>query len=306
MNWFRNNPLWGGITVALAVVLLLSAAVLWWTKGNFDAEQEQYNATMASLAQLESSNPYPSTANAQQMKTYLQNYRSSLDTFKTELSQHVIPVKPLPPNEFQMHLREALTAASANARLHRVKLPDNFNLGFPEFVAALPSATDAPKLGQELAQIQLLLNMIIEAHVDAIRTFRRASRDAGLASASPASPSPRAAIATSAPKPLERNTVEFAISGSPVSVRRVINDISTATDQFMIIRSLHVKNQRDKGPPRENGTEAAATATPSPTTAENPPPTSTASPPPITALNFIVGNEHLDLSAKVEMVNFAP
>ncbi|HEY2102117.1 MAG TPA: Amuc_1100 family pilus-like protein [Chthoniobacterales bacterium] len=303
MKWVRNNPFWSGIALAIGAAFLIAVGLLWWTKGNFDQARDEYNADMATLRQLEESNPYPSSANVQKMREHLENYRVSLGNLKTELTQHVLPVTPLPPNEFQIHLREALTAINANARIHRVKLPESFNLGFAEFVAALPSSTDAPKFGQELAQIQLLLNLIIEARVDAIRTFRRVPREVS-ATATPVTAPQRGAPAQSVSKPLERNTVEFGISGSPVAVRRVINEICSASEQFFIIRSLHVKNQKDKGPPREIAPENASTPAPgaTPSTAASP----VASPSPMSALNFIVGNEHLDASVRVEMVNFLP
>ncbi len=206
-----------------------------------------------------------------------------------------------------MHLREAMTATAANARGHRVKLPENFNLGFPEYIATLPSTPDAPKLGQELTQIQFLLNIIIEARVDAIKMFRRAPREVNATAASNA-PTPRSALAGSTPTAIERHVVEFAISASPGAARKVINEISAADEQFFIIRSLHVKNQKEKGPPRERGATETANATSNSainTTATAPPsPTSSASPP--AALNFIVGNEHIDVSARVEIVDFTP
>jgi hypothetical protein len=303
VNWFRANPVWGTITLAAGAALLIALGLLWWTKGNFDAEKEQYLADMANLRQLEVSNPYPNAVNVRKMKSYLENYRTSLDKLKTELTRHVLPNTPLPPNEFQMHLREAMTATSANARVHRVKLPENFNLGFPEYIASLPSTPDAPKLGQELTQIQLLLNIIIEARVDAVRMFRRAPHEVN-ATVAPSLPTPRGSIGAIAPKAIERNVVEFAVSGSPVAARKVINEISAADEQFFIIRSLHVKNQKEKGPPRETGTSETANSAPNTPAAARPSPTSSASPP--AALNFIVGNEHIDVSARVEMVNFTP
>jgi len=307
MNWFRANPVWGAITLATAIALLIALGLFWMTKGKFDAEKEQYLASVSNLRQLEASNPYPNDVNVRKMKTYLETYRTSLDKLKTELTRHVLPITPLPPNEFQMHLREAMTATAANARVHRVKLPENFNLGFPEYIAALPSTPDAPKLGQELTQIQLLLNIIIEARVDSIRMFRRAPRELNATAASNA-PTPRGAKAETTPRAIPRNVVEFAISASPVAARKVINEISAAEEQFFIIRSLHVKNQKEKGPPRESG--ASETANPTPNSATNtsatPPPSAAGSASPSAALNFIVGNEHIDVSARVEMVNFTP
>ena len=89
-------------------------------KGRFDAEKEQYLASLSNLRQLEASNPYPNAVNVQKMKTYLDTYRTTLNKLKTELTQHVLPMTPLLPNEFQMRLREAMTATTASARVHRV------------------------------------------------------------------------------------------------------------------------------------------------------------------------------------------
>ena len=305
MKGFGQNRLWSAVTIIVAAAFVIALGLFWWTKGNFDTEKEQYNASVVSLHQLESSDPYPSAANVRDMKTHLENYRTSLNNLKTELAQRVLPVTTLPPNEFQMHLRESLTAVVANARIHGVKLPENFHLAFNEFVSALPSTVDAPKFGQELAQIQLLLNIIIEARVDSIRMFRRVPKEASAAALAPSPGAQRSGATGTTPKPFERNTVEFAISGPPIAVRRVINEIASAHEQFFIMRSLHVKNQKDKGPLRETTPENPPNPTPAPavTTGRTQP---SASPAPVAALNFIVGNEHLDMAARVEMVNLVP
>jgi hypothetical protein len=185
MNWFRENPFWGAFIAIAGGALLVALGLLWWTKSSFQGAMTGYRESAAQQTQLESGNPYPSQANVAKMKTYLDDYKSGLDKLKAELKTHMLPEAPLAPNEFQTRLRQAIGAVAENARSHRVKLPANFNLGFDEFVSALPSPDDAPALGQELAQIQLLLNTIIEARVDAITAFRRIPRS-GAASARPA------------------------------------------------------------------------------------------------------------------------
>ena len=64
---------------------------------------------------------------------------------------------------------------AGKARANKVKLPDKFYLGFDEFAAALPNEAAAPLLGQELAQIEWLLDTLFEARVDALISFRRIS-----------------------------------------------------------------------------------------------------------------------------------
>ena len=298
MNWFRENPFWSAFIVVAGGAVLVALGLLWWTKSSFEEAMATYRESAAEQTRLESGNPYPSQANVAKMKTYLDEYKRALDKLKAELKTHIVPEAPLAPNEFQTRLRQAIGAVAENARSHRVRLPANFNLGFDEFISALPAPDEAPALGQELAQIQLLLNMIIEARVDAITAFHRVPQAASATSAVAAATPPRGPQKPpTGPKLIEQRTVEVSLSASPSAGRKVINQISATNDQFFIVRAVYVKNQKDKGPPRENAGPSAPVSPPNPTGAA---PAAT----PAGPLNFIVGNEHIDLSARVELVNF--
>src|SRR5437660_1263919 len=305
MNWFRENPFWSAFIAIAGGAVLLAAGLLWWTKGSYDDAMAKYRESAAEQTGLESGNPYPSAANVGKMKTYLENYKAALDKLKGELKTRMLTEAPLAPNECQTRLRQAILRIAENARNNRVKLPANFFLGFDEFVSALPSPEDAPALGQELSQVQLLLNAIIEARVDAITAFHRVSHPGKGTAASPApTATPRTSSKTApGPKLIEQRTVEFVISASPAAGRRVINQISADNEQFFIIRAVYVKNQKDKGPPRETAAGAgAAIRLPTPVVPAGVSPAPAATP--AGPLNFIVGNEHIDLSARVELVNF--
>ena len=305
MNWFRENPFWSAFIATAGGALLLAAGLLWWTKGNYADAMAKYRESAAEQTRLESGNPYPSSANVGKMKAHLENYKAALEKLKAELKTRMLTEAPLAPNEFQTRLRQAIIHTAENARNNRVKLPANFFLGFDEFVSSLPSPEEAPALGQELSQVQLLLNTIIEARVDAITSFRRISHPGSRTTASPA---PAATPRTPSkpppgPKLVEQRTVEFAISASPTAGRRVINQISADSEQFFIIRAIYVRNQKDKGPPRETPAGAgAAIPLPTPVAVAGASPVPAATP--AGPLNFIVGNEHIDLSARVELVNF--
>src|SRR5205814_8781227 len=175
MNWFRENPFWGAFIAIVGSLLLLAAGLHWWTKSSYEDAMTKYRESAAEQTRLESGNPYPSAANVGKMKTYLDNYKATLNKLKAELKTRMLTETPLAPNEFQTRLRQAIIHTAENARNSRVKLPPNFFLGFDEFVSSLPSPEDAPALGQELSQVQLLLNTIIEARVDAITAFHRLS-----------------------------------------------------------------------------------------------------------------------------------
>src|SRR5947208_1237955 len=243
MNWFRENPFWSAFITIAGGALLLAVGFLWWTKGSYEDAMAKYRESAAEQTSLESGNPYPSAANVGKMKTYLDNYKAALDKLKGELKTRMLTEAPLAPNEFQTRLRQAIIHTAENARNNRVKLPANFFLGFDEFVSSLPSPEDAPALGQELSQVQLLLNTIIEARVDAITAFHRIPHPGTTTSTGPAAAATARAPLKPPPGPklVEERTVEFSISASPTAERRVINQISAANDQFFIIRAIHVK-----------------------------------------------------------------
>jgi hypothetical protein len=113
---------------------------------------------------------------------------------------------------------------------------------------------------------------------------------------SPAAGRRAAAMKASTPPPtlLQRNIVDLTFKATPAAARKVLNEIANSSGQFFIIRILYVHNEKDKGPPRQR-TEPTPPQAPQ-----------TASPQPGAAapLNFILGNEHIEVSATIEMLRF--
>jgi len=102
-------------------------------------------------------------------------------------------------------------------------------------------------------------------------------------------------------KIIERNVVEATFISTPAAARKVLNQIAGASEQFYIVRLLHVRNEKDKGPPREGASDRAGlVAVASPPTAGSP----ETKPTMATGLNFIVGNEHIEVTAEIEIVRF--
>jgi len=90
------------------------------------------------------------------------------------------------------------------------------------------------------------------------------------------------------PKWVERGIVDLTFMASPSVARKVLNQIASSNRQLYIIRTLHVRNEQEKGPRRESTEADASTAALTPT--------------PSGAIKFIVGNEHIELSARIEMI----
>jgi hypothetical protein len=137
------------------------------------------------------------------------------------------------------------------------------------------------------------MNSLLDAHVDAVTAFRRAPL---LEEHNPSPAGPAATPATAVNKLFQRNVVETTFLSTPSAARKVINQIAAANQHFCIIRVLHIRNEKEKGPPREGAGEAAAASVPAPSPA--------AKTTPAPALNFIVGNEKIETTAKIEIVRF--
>ena len=302
MNWFRENRFLGASLIMFGVCTLGAVWFLFSAKSGWDDAATRFNQTAAELNRLERLAPYPSGENLRKMKAHADDYASALAKLKDELKTRVFPLPQMAPNEFQSHLRLAMTAVADKARANKVKLPDKFCLGFDEFASALPNEVAAPLLGQELAQVEWLLDTLLEARVDTLTSFRRTPlpEEHGTVSPSPASRKP-GAMALAGGKLLERNVVETTFVSTPAAARKVLNQIAGANQQFFIIRLLHVRNEKDKGPLREVAADTAgAIAASSPDPAGSP----GAKPSTATALNFIVGNERIETSARIELVRF--
>ncbi|MGH9810046.1 MAG: hypothetical protein ACRD9W_22815, partial [Terriglobia bacterium] len=208
----------------------------------------------------------------------------------------MFPELPLQPNEFQAQLRLASIALGERAAPNKIPLPANFYLGFDEYATSLPNREAAPPLGRQLRAIEWILSTMIEAHVDTLNSLTRSPLPEEKAAPGPTTPSGASHVAK-APRPavgkkkiVDRASFDVSFSSSAAAARRVFNQISAAKEQFYVIRTLLVRNQVDKGPKRD-GLETAAPPAPGAKAREP-------------GITFIVGTEHIEVAAKIEILKF--
>lgn len=293
MNWFKQNRFLGFLLVALALATVLSGFFLLHEKGAADEARGRLETTINDLTRLRQSAPFPNGANLRKTKAQTDSYRSSLLALVKELKTHMFPRPPLQPNEFQAQLRAAATDVSEQARASKVRLPENFKLGFDEYATSLPNSEAAPRLGRQLRAIEWIVNTIIDAHVDSFNGLSRPPlpEEKSAPAPTPARGAPKAGAL--ADKIVDKTSIEVSFSGSPAAARRVFNAVAAAPEQFYVIRSLRLKNQQDKGPQRGATVETPPVAVPvAPGKAAEP------------AITFIVGTEHLDVAATIEIMKF--
>src|SRR5260370_41555873 len=300
MNWFQQNRWLGTFLVVFGICVLIAGVLFFLARSNWNSARSVFDTAAAERSRLERLDPFPNDANYRKMKILLGNYSAALDKLKEELKTEALPAPPLAPNEFQSRLLQTMLGTTQKARLNKVKFPAIFYLGFDPFVTSLPNSNETARLlGQELSQIQMLINILLDARVDSVTSLQRMPlpEERGVPSAPTPAPTrgqkPASAVVAGS-KMLERNVVDLSFKASPSAARKVLNQIASSSRQFYIIRSLYVRNEKDKGPPREKTAETnpPANAPPAPSQPANAP------------LNFIVGNEHIEISARVEMLRF--
>ena len=303
MKWFQQNRAFGTLLIVFGICALLAVALLYWRWTAWNDARQAFDQVAAERNRLGHLDPFPNDANYRKLQGYLETYSTAVDKFKEALKAEVAPAPSLAPNEFQSRLRQATIATLGRARVNNVKLPDKFQLGFDEFATIMPNTAVTPLLGQELSQIQMLINILLDAKVDSVTSLRRPRlpEERGAAPTPTQSPSPGRRVATAkpggtpVPTLIERNIVDVTFKAAPSAARKVLNEIVSSTGQFFIVRTLYVHNEKDKGPPREKMAGPAPAdsgqATPAQSGAAG-------------SLNFIVGNEHVEVSATIEMLRF--
>jgi len=305
MKSFQQNRALSTLLLVSGICIVLGAALLYWRWSVWSEAKQTFDQATAERNRLQRLDPFPNDANYRKLQGYLERYTAALDKFKDDLKSEVAAEPELAPNEFQSRLRQATLAAQDRARTNNVKLPDKFQLGFDEFARTMPSTAVAALLGQELSQVQMLINILLDAKVDSITSFRRhplSEERRASATPTPEPPPARGRTVVTAVKPggtptpklIERNVVEISFKAAPAAARKVLNEITSSTGQFFIIRTLYVHNEKDKGPPRERTAAPARAATQQPSSGQQA----------AGALNFIVGNEHVEVSATIEMLRF--
>src|SRR6266496_4732839 len=292
--WLQQNRALGTLLIVFGICALFAGVLLYWRWAAWRDARQTFDQAAAERSRFEHLDPFPNDANYRKLQGYLDRYSTALDKFKDELKNGIVPAPPLAPNEFQSRLRQATVATLNRAQTNNVKLPDKFQLGFDEFANALPETAVAPLLGQELSQIQMLINILLDAKVDSVTSLHRAPLPEERKSVLTPPPSPAAGrkvpatkTATPPPTSLQRNIVDVTFKATPAAARKVLNEIANSSGHFFIILTLYVHNQKDQRPPPQRTHPRAPPAPQTPW-----PPPGAAAP-----LNFIVGNEHIENSA---------
>ena len=309
MNWVRNNRFLAGFLAVMLVGIGGLGFLVYSAYGRYSTVDDQYKTQVTELKRLEALAPYPEQANQTKYEELRKSYALAVRDLQTTLASYEpAPENPPPtPLQFQDRLRKAVedTVSSAQAAGVDIVPKEKFYLGFEQYSGTPPDAAATPLLASELNAINDLVAILLKnKHIEALISIKRGPvpGEAGSATAATAPAAPgRPAVPVAAPL-VTKYPIEIAFTALPNSFREILNTI-TSSKRLYVIRAVQIKNQMDKGPARATeptpGTGSANAVSPDPNAAPLP----EKGPP---ALRYVVGQERLDVTLRIELTSVAP
>lgn len=304
MNWVRENKFLTGFFAVLLIGVGVLGYLLYSASGSFTEISDKYDHQAAELKRLQNLKPYPDEENLTKMRAQKEAFVAATSTLRQTLAAHVFPVAPLTQEKFQDNLRASVSKTVEKATAAGVKLPEKFYLGFETYQSSLPKPEAAAPLGRQLQAIEFLVNHLIDDKIGALTALVRSPLPQERAPSAGSAPAPagRGGAVAPATEFVTKNPLLISFTSEQNRARKWLNEVASAKEQFYIIRAATIKNLVPKGPARlETAGEGSAAPASSPSAEPNASPSPGAS-----SLKFIVGNESIEVAAKVEIVDFEP
>ena len=317
MNWARNNRF---LATFLAIVIVVGAGLsylLYSSYSRYADVSTQYDSQVAELKRLQGLPTYPNQSNLQKYQDVEKDYQQKVNELQTKMAALEPPPTepPLTPLQFQDRLRKVVDETVQHAQAGGVGLPESFYLGFEQYRGAPPEASATALLNTQLTEVQNLVDLIIQQHVEKITAMKRGllAQEAGASTLTPG-PTPKPGAPAPAAPLVSKYPLEIAFTVLPNAFRETLNKITSAKD-FYIVRALVIKNQMDKGPSRVTDATPGGPVAPGFNPANGPAapavdasgapvqPLPGSGPPP---LRYVVGQERLDVTARIELASVKP
>jgi len=319
MNWIKENKFLAGFNAALIIAAGALVYLLYSAYGSYADVTDQYTQQANELHRLQSLTPYPDEANLVKYRAERDDLIDATGTLASTLSQMVLPVEEMTPSAFQDRLRDTLSAVVARAGQTGVKLPDRFSMDFEKYQSEPPPAAAAGPLGRQLAALQIVMNILIDDHVDSVTSLERTplAQEGGGAAGGGARTERGggrfggrggggAGGAAGGGNLVEKIPFEIRFTGNQPSFQKVLNDLAASSKQFFITRTLVVQNTDPKPVSKNVNIQIAPVQVQAVPAAAAPGAPGSPEASGESRLTFIVGTEKLNVAMRIDMVAFNP
>lgn len=184
MNWRKNIILivGGGIALLLLIVALI---FLLKSRREYQTANEALDREMQSLERLTRRNPYPSTANIEQVDKNLEALKAATSNLQEVLERGQIKTAKIESAEFAPMLERASKRLYKTAADAGIALPDQFSLGLSRYARGeLPAPEAIPRLVIQLKTLDALVQILLQSRIQALVTVERQQFESSGAGAS--------------------------------------------------------------------------------------------------------------------------
>lgn len=295
MNWIKENKFLSGFLAITLVVAGVLGFLMVSAMGRASTVQTNYDTAAAELTRLQNSAPFPDADNLAKMQALKKQHKAAIEELQTKLAATQIALQPgTTPVQFQDKLKEVVTQVKAAATANGVKLPDKFYMSFDRFETETPKPEAAAPLLRLLESMKLVVEMLIANNVTEISELKHEAlpEEAGAArnpaqGGKPEKPD-KAPSKDDSSKLVTRHPFEVAFVAHEGKFHKFINSVITEKKQFFIPKSVVVKNEKEAPPTRAT-----------------PPKDKPADGPAGEDIVMIVGEEKLQVTVKIDVVDFA-
>jgi hypothetical protein len=223
----------------------------------YDAASDELQKTTEEKKRLEGLPVYPNAKNLESLNQDKEEHQNRILDLQKKLSAMAIPDESISPQGFQDRLRTSVTNFLKKSADAGMKVAESsgqkFYMGFDVYQTKTPDDKLAPKLLRELKAIEYALNLLPDHRVDELlRVTRSLLPEEGGRKATP-TPAPKGGAKKSEPAvPLvNRNAFEVQFRCEPGSLQEILNGLTTAKNQFYVVRNISIENTRQTPPSRE-------------------------------------------------------
>lgn len=254
MDWFKQNPLLGGIIVSAALATAAALYYVYSSQSELAVRRDEYASRVAKLRSIQEGRPFPDQAALQLAEQESAQAAGLLGDLEKAVTGLTAPLdSALTPQGFQDKLNSANQSLAEQAEARGVSLPEDFYLGFDPYRAQPPAGPAAPLLGQQLESINRAASLLVEARVKSITAVSRPP----LASERGDSPAGTDGAGDAAARlVLAPFDIEFICEQS--DFRTALGAIVSA-EPMILVRLVSVTNSQPTGPAKNPDEAGAAT-----------------------------------------------
>lgn len=304
MNWIKENKFLTGFFATMAAGVGALGYLLFSAMGAADEAANLYATQAAELDRLQNLPLSPNKKNVDALVAQKKDAIDAIEAFQSMLAGKAFPIEPMTPEGFQDKLKATKTAVVEKAQ-GATKLPEKFFVGFDPYESRPPDNKDvAALLGHQLKAIEWLFGQLIDSRVTEVKTIKREPlpEESGKpGAAEKADKKGKGAL-------LRTSTVEITMECRQNALATFLNALVTPkAPQFYTVRTIRLKNENEKGPQRVDPNalvaDPGAISPPPGTPAAPGAPAAPAAPQPVA--RYIVGEEQLEVTLQIEIVDFA-